>query len=228
MSAQQVQQVQVWDLPTRLFHWALAVLVVCLFITGEIGGNAMQWHGRFGYAVLALVLFRIVWGFVGGHYSRFTSFMPTPSRIMAYVRGAAPKALGHNPLGALSVIVLLALLLLQTATGLFADDEIAYSGPLTALISNAWVALASTWHKSIGKVLLIVMVLLHVSAILFYLFRKNENLIEPMLTGIKEVDQVPVSSSLPALNAAKQMILAIVLISICSALVLWIVSLGDK
>jgi cytochrome b len=221
-------QVKVWDMPTRLFHWLLVVMVTCLFITGEIGGNAMQWHGRFGYATLDLVLFRLLWGVVGGHYSRFTSFVPTPSRLLAYIRGAAPKALGHNPLGALSVLALLGLLLLQTASGLFADDEIAYSGPLTSLISNAWVSIASKWHKDIGKVLLILMVLLHIGAILFYLFKKNDNLIEPMMTGVKEVDIVPVSHPLRTINAAKQIVLATVLLIACSLLVWWIVSLGAK
>jgi cytochrome b len=220
--------VKVWDWPTRLFHWLLVVAVVGMFITGEIGGNAMVWHGRLGYGVLALLLFRVVWGLVGGHYSRFTSFVPTPARLMAYVRGTAPKALGHNPLGALSVLALLGLLLLQTSTGLFADDEIAYSGPLTSLISNAWVSIASKWHKDIGKALLIVMVLLHVGAILFYLFKRQENLIEPMLTGVREMDILPVYHQPRILNEVKQSILAAVIMIACSALVWWIVSLGAK
>jgi cytochrome b len=219
-------KVHVWDLPTRVFHWVLALLVIGLIVTGQTGGNAMIWHGRMGYAVLTLLLFRVVWGFVGGPYSRFSSFVPTPARVKAYLEHGKPKWIGHNPLGALSVFALIGLLLLQTASGLFADDEIAYSGPLTSLISNAWVAIASTWHKDIGKILLIVLVLVHVAAIFFYLFKRRENLITPMITGNLEVDTPDVANQSRAKDGLKQEIQAIVILIFCGLLVWWIVSLG--
>jgi len=117
--------VRVWDLPTRVFHWLLALLIVGSIITAKIGGNAMQWHLRFGLMVLALLLFRLVWGFVGGHWSRFAAFLYSPRDLMAYLRGDAGPGgrfdVGHSPLGALSVFALLALLIAQVATGLVAD-----------------------------------------------------------------------------------------------------------
>ncbi len=129
--------VRIWDLPTRLFHWVLALAVVLLVISAKVGGDAMHLHMRLGYLVFALLLFRLVWGVLGGHWSRFARFVPTPARLRAYLRGSPEASLhaGHNPLGALSVLAMLAVLSLQVASGLFADDEIAYSGPLTARAS---------------------------------------------------------------------------------------------
>ena len=111
-------QVRVWDLPTRVFHWSLASLVIGLFITGNVGGNAMVWHFRCGYAVLSLLLFRLVWGFVGGHWSRWQQLSCTPAAIKQYFSNAQHH-LGHTPLGSLSVIAMLTLLLVQAGTGLF-------------------------------------------------------------------------------------------------------------
>ena len=101
-------KVRVWDLPTRVFHWTLAACVIALVATGQIGGSAMDWHFRFGYAVLTLLLFRLAWGFVGGHWSRFSSFLYAPSTVLRYLRGQGGPELsaGHNPLGAGSVFAL--------------------------------------------------------------------------------------------------------------------------
>ena len=119
--------VRVWDLPTRIFHWALVASVIDLVITAKLGGDAMAWHFRCGYAVLTLLLFRMVWGLVGGHWSRFRSFLYSPATVLRYLRGqGAPEhSVGHNPLGSGSVFALLGFLLLQVASGLFSDDEIA-------------------------------------------------------------------------------------------------------
>mgnify|MGYP003610026477 FL=1 len=134
--------VRIWDLPTRLFHWALFVCVVALVVTAKVGGNAMNLHLRLGQVVFALLLFRLLWGFVGGHWSRFASFFPTPARLARYLGGRATAAdtAGHNPLGALSVLAMLLVLGAQVGSGLFSDDDIAFSGPLTALVSCAKVA----------------------------------------------------------------------------------------
>ena len=215
--------VRIWDLPTRLFHWALVLAVVCLFVTGKIGGDAMIWHGRLGYAVLALLLFRLVWGVIGGRWSRFASFFPTPARLLRYLRGqATPQdTAGHNPLGACSVLAMLLVLAAQAGTGLFADDEIAFSGPLTGMVSDAVVSTATTLHKSVGQYLLIALVTLHVLSIVFYALR-GKNLVIPMLLGDKRLapdDIVP-----PAADGAGRRLLALIVLALAAAAVWWLVT----
>jgi len=182
--------IRVWDLPTRLFHALLIVCVAGLVITGEIGGDAMRLHFLFGYGVLTLILFRLVWGFVGGHWSRFVNFVPTPSQLRAYVQALrtrrAPPSVGHNPLGALSVIAMLLMLAIQVFSGFISDDEIAATGPWTSLVPNAWIELATEYHSEIGKTILIVLVIVHVASILYYKRYKNEDLITPMIKGDKQ------------------------------------------
>ncbi len=177
--------VSVWDLPTRLFHWALVVCIVGLVTTAQIGGNAMEWHFRFGYSVLTLLLFRLLWGFVGGHWSRFSTFLYSPASLLRYLRGheVDGQPLGHSPMGALSVFAILGLLLLQVGTGLFSDDEIAAVGPLSKLASGAVVSQLTHYHKDIGKVIVLILVLLHIGAIAFYRIKRKKDLIRPMLIG---------------------------------------------
>ena len=152
--------VRIWDLPTRLFHWALAACVIGLVITGNVGGNAMVWHFRLGYAVLTLVLFRLAWGFVGGHWSRWSNLPLHPRHAWAYLqtRAAERTDAGHNPLGSWSILAMLFFLLFQVSTGLISDDEIANAGPLTSLVSGSWVSWASAWHKNWGKLIIILLV----------------------------------------------------------------------
>jgi cytochrome b len=189
--------VRVWDLPTRLFHWCLVVCFVGLVITGQIAGEVMVWHFRLGYAVLTLLLFRLVWGLVGGHWSRFATFIPSPRTLLAYLRGQSQPAhsVGHNPLGALSVLALLGFALLQVAAGLMSDDEIAVSGPLVSKVPGEWVSMATFIHTEVIKVVLIVLVALHVLAIVFYKVKKSENLVRPMILGDKEVSTLQQSSN---------------------------------
>jgi cytochrome b len=181
--------VRVWDLPTRAFHIFLALAVAGLVATGEIGGNAMQWHFLLGYFVLALVLFRMIWGVVGGHWSRFVNFVPRPTLLWAYVQSLRTNqtthSIGHNPLGALSVLGMLCVLLLQVLSGLMSDDEITNTGPWVALVPGTWVSLATEYHSEIGKVVLILFVSVHVITVLFYKRVKKVDLITPMLTGDK-------------------------------------------
>ncbi|MCS7101478.1 MAG: cytochrome b/b6 domain-containing protein [Burkholderiaceae bacterium] len=179
-------RLRVWDLPTRLFHWALALLVVCSVVTAQVGGLWMDWHMRAGYAALALLLFRLLWGVFGSRYARFTQFVRGPSAVLAYLRtlragGAAPQA-GHNPLGALSVLAMLAALLLQAATGLFANDAIATEGPLAKFVSGSTSDLLTRIHK-LNQYVLYALVALHVAAIAFYRLIKREDLLLPMFTG---------------------------------------------
>ncbi|QDL56343.1 cytochrome b/b6 domain-containing protein [Rhodoferax aquaticus] len=183
-------KVRVWDLPTRLFHWGLAACVVGLVITGQIGGGAMEWHFRLGFAVLSLLVFRIVWGFVGGRWSRFSSFTYSPRSLLRYAQGESePSAhVGHHPLGALSVYALLLALVLQASAGMLSDDEISNAGPFAKLVSSRWVELATFFHTEVGKLALIGLVTLHVVAVLVYRFKKREDLLTPMLTGDKILD----------------------------------------
>ena len=200
-SIQRLSPVRVWDLPTRLFHWMLAVCFVGLLITGSIGGSAMSFHFRFGFAMLALLLFRLVWGFVGGRWTRFSSFLFSPRSTLAYLRGTSPPEhlVGHNPLGALSVWALLAFLTAQVATGLVSDDEISFAGPLTHLVSNATVSLATGYHTDIGKLILLGLVLLHLVAVVYYTRRKHK-LVSAMVHGDKLLDNVaqPSRDDLPS------------------------------
>lgn len=182
-----IHTVRVWDLPTRLFHWALVVCVIGLVTTAQIGGAAMQWHFRLGYSVLCLLLFRLVWGFVGGYWSRFGTFLFSPAQVLAYLRGrGAPQlGVGHNPMGAFSVLAMLVFLVLQVSSGLMSDDEIAAAGPLVRHLSSEWVNLATFYHKNIGKLVLLALVATHLMAIAFYFFKKHDNLVKAMLTGDK-------------------------------------------
>ena len=216
--------VRIWDLPTRLFHWLLAACVIALVVTGNIGGNAMVWHFRLGYAVLTLLLFRLVWGLVGGYWSRWGQLFLAPSHVLAHLRGSAarPPWAGHNPIGSWSVLLMLLWLLLQVSTGLVSDDEIANAGPLTSLVSGSIVSAATAWHKGPGKLLLIVLVLAHVGAIVWYKLRKSQSLLPAMLHGDKAVANGVQASR----DGALQRALALALLLLCAAGVRWLVQLA--
>jgi len=216
--------IRVWDLPTRLFHWSLAACVAGLGVTGYIGGATMTWHARIGYAVLTLLLFRLIWGVVGGRWSRFSSFIYSPRSVLAQLRGRAhpDHLIGHNPLGAASVFAMFAVLLAQIGTGLVGDDEIAFTGPLNRFVATSR-GLAATWyHKQIGQWLLWSLIALHIAAVLYYLVRKKDNLIRPMILGDKTLPQpAPASHDGPG-----NRLFALALLAVCAAAVAWLVSLG--
>ncbi|WP_037477546.1 cytochrome b/b6 domain-containing protein, partial [Sphaerotilus natans] len=155
-------RVRIWDLPTRLFHGLLALAVTGAVVSAKIGGNAMVWHSRLGLAVLALLAFRLVWGLVGGRWSRFASFVHGPGALMRHLRGQPRPGehldAGHSPTGALSVFALLALVALQLGTGLISDDEIAFTGPLYAWVDSELALKATSWHRSWGQWLLLGMI----------------------------------------------------------------------
>jgi len=227
MSSNDLARVRVWDLPTRLFHWVLAACVIFSVVSAQIGGNAMPWHFRSGYVVFTLLAFRLLWGLIGGHWSRFASFVYAPSTIMRYLRGQHRAGehldVGHNPLGAFSVFGLLTLLALQVATGLFADDEIANTGPLIKFVSGSTSLALTKWHKLFGQWLIIALVVLHVGAIVYYRTRKKVDLIGPMIHGDKALaGDVPA-----ALDSARTRLLALVLVALCAGLVTWVIALGS-
>lgn len=219
--------VRVWDLPTRVFHWTLTLSVIGSFTTGYIGGNALVWHLRLGYLAFTLLLFRIVWGFVGGHWSQFRRFTYAPTTSLRYLRGASrPEEhhdVGHNPLGAFSVYALLLMLAAQVATGLFADDEIATTGPLNKFVAGKTASLLTWWHKEIGQRAIMVLVLLHVAAIAWYWLRRRQNLVGPMLSGDKALRPgVPAS-----VDHIGSRMAALAILAAAAAFVSWVVGLGS-
>ncbi len=219
-------RVRVWDLPTRVFHWALAVSFLGLIVSGKIAAGAMPWHARFGYLVASLLLFRSIWGFVGGRWSRFGSFVHSPRSILRHVRGHGdPKhAVGHNPLGAMSVWALLLFLMAQVATGLFSDDRLEFSGPLSAFVSESTVKLVTSYHRYVGQRVLIGLVALHLGAIAYYRLRRKQDLIGPMLRGDKQL-----AFSAPASrDDLVSRLAAAALFAACAGAVAWLVSLGPS
>lgn len=216
--------IRIWDLPTRLFHWTLALCVVALIVTAKLGGNAMNWHLRLGYAVLALLVFRLLWGLVGGHWSRFASFFPTPGRLLRYLSGRSTpeETAGHTPLGALSVFALLGVLAVQVTTGLMSDDEIAFAGPLTARVSGDTVSAATGWHAGWGQWLVIGLVALHVLAVVYYQLRRK-GLVRAMLVGDKRLAQ-PVPASR---DGARTRLLALLLLALGAGIAWWVAELGN-
>lgn len=181
-----MKTVLIWDLPTRLFHWLLAAAVAGAYFTGETGGNWLIWHGRLGLLIVGLIVFRLVWGFAGSTYARFATFVCGPSTIKAYLSGQW-QGLGHNPLGALSVLGLLCLVALQLTSGLLAtNDDTGYAGPFYAMLSSSLGSLATRLHHKVFD-LLAILIGLHVAAIMFYGQVKKEKLLKPMITGSKLV-----------------------------------------
>lgn len=174
----------VWDLPLRLFHWLLALSVTGALVTISLGGNWMVWHERCGLAVIGLLAFRLVWGLCGSTHSRFASFFPTPARLKAYLGGQWQHQ-GHNPIGAFSVFALLGLMAFQAVTGLFSNDDVAFYGPLSRLVSSDTGSLLSGWHRSTEE-LIYALLALHILAIILYRVR-GKNLVAPMVHGKAEV-----------------------------------------
>ena len=222
LGAASASRTRVWDLPTRLFHWALALAVIGLIVTGLSG--IMEWHFRLGYTVLSLLLFRLIWGFVGGRWSRFAAFVYAPGSIVAYLRGRAhpDHLIGHSPLGALSVFGVLAILVLQVASGLVADDEIASSGPLARFVSGTIVSAATGWHTAQGKWIVITLVSLHVLAVLYYVLVKRHRLVRPMISGDKLVAD---GAAAPSRDDMASRLMALVLFAVCAVFAAWIASL---
>ena len=218
-----LHKIRVWDLPTRLFHWSLVVCVTGSAISGLVGGSLLVWHFRFGYGVISLLVFRVIWGLVGGRWSRFGAFIFTPLSILHYIqgRGKSEHSVGHSPLGALSVFALLGVLAAQASTGLMSDDEIAYSGPLTHLVSNATVELATFYHAEVGKWVLLGLVLLHIGAIIFYQ-RRQHRLVNAMVHGDKTLAlTIP-----PSRDDSLSRIAALFIFALCGAGAYWISTLA--
>lgn len=221
-----LNRVRVWDLPTRAFHWLLALTIIGSVVSAKIGGNAMVWHIRFGCVVLALLAFRLLWGLIGGRWSRFASFIYAPGTVLRYLRGESRAdehhEVGHSPLGSLSVFALLGFLALQVATGLVADDEIATVGPLNRFVSSALAGQATHWHKDYGQWIVLALVALHLLAVLYYGAVRKKTLVRPMIVGDKALPaHVPSATD----NLATRL-LAVAVAVLCAAGAGWVASLG--
>lgn len=188
--AERLISAPVWDGFVRVFHWSLALLFTISVASGKVGGEWIDWHMRSGYAILALVTFRLLWGFVGGEYARYVSFLSGPVRVVKFAKGllgqAHEQVIGHNPVGGWMIILLLLLLATQAVLGLFSNDEIATTGPLARYVSDATSITLMGRHRLIGDILL-VLVGVHIAAVLFHLLVKKENLVRAMFSGKKEL-----------------------------------------
>jgi cytochrome b len=180
------KRIRLWDLPTRLFHWLLVLSVATALISGQVGGNFIEWHGKIGLFIVGLIAFRLAWGFFGSTYARFTHFFPTTTKVKAYLRGEW-RGVGHNPLGAFSVFGLLGLLAFQMISGLFGNDDITFYGPLFDLVSKDLSNKLTSLHH-LASNLIYLLIALHLGAIAFYGHIKKDNLVKPMITGWKETE----------------------------------------
>jgi cytochrome b len=185
----------VWDLPVRVTHWALVLAVAGSWATHYAGVEWFTWHRRLGYTVLVLAAFRVVWGFIGTRQARFASFLRGPGALLAYLREGGRATVGHNPLGALSVVALLALLLLQAATGLFANDEIMHMGPFYGWIAPELSNRITSLHRASSEWLL-VLIGLHLAAVAFYVRVRRQPLVNAMITGRKPAADVPAGEAI--------------------------------
>lgn len=220
---EEIVPVHVWDWPVRLFHWSIVALVFLAVVTSYLGGDAKEWHMRAGYGVLAMVLFRVAWGFAGTRHARFASFLHGPRTAIRYARSLAtrapPVSIGHNPLGGWSVIALLAALMVQAGTGLFANDDVLLEGPLAKLIGKELSDTLTRWHhRNVWAVGILIGV--HVSAVVAHLAIARENLVRPMVTGRKHLHRTLASEGVDKVPHGR----AIVLLAASVLTVWWLVT----
>ena len=178
-------KLKVWDLPTRVFHWGMVALLGALWWSAEVG--EMQWHQVFAYSLMVLILFRLVWGFIGSDTSRFSHFVKSPQDVLHYVKQPNRTSVGHNPLGGYMVVTMIFVLLLQLTSGLFATDEVFTEGPLYSLVSSD-VSSLLTWLHKMNFNLLLVLAGMHILAVIVHGI-KGDKLVGAMITGYKHVTQ---------------------------------------
>jgi len=212
-----------WDLPTRLFHWSLVLLIFAAWWTQDQAEDS-ELHARVGYTILTLVLWRLLWGLFGSDTSRFAGFVRSPRAAITYARSlfgstAFPHLPGHNPLGGYSVLLMLLSLAVQAGTGLFLYDDELFWGPLNGLVSEDTADLLEEVHE-LNFYLLLGLVGLHVAAILFYALVKRQDLVRPMIVGTASL---PEGAAAPRLASAS---LALVLLLAAAGLVYGITLLG--
>jgi cytochrome b len=196
---------KVWDAPTRLFHWAIVLLVIGSYVTNRL--DWMGWHMRLGYTTLTLLLFRLAWGFIGSDTSRFSNFLTDPVAALRHLAQFAQREpdteIGHNAAGGWMVLVMLLDLFVQAGTGLFSNDDVSVNGPLRHLVSKSTSDTLSAIHSANFYVLL-GLIVLHILAIVAYATVKRQDLVRPMVTGKKRLPAATRQPRLanPALAAA--------------------------
>jgi cytochrome b len=219
-------RIRIWDLPTRIFHVVFACSVVGAIISAKVGQAWIEWHVRFGIATLALLIFRIVWGLIGPRYARFSQFVCGPVTVWRYITQTSPdsnKIPGHNPLGALSIIAMLAIIGVQAVTGLFANDDILTQGPFAQYVSDTISAFMTGIHQ-LNEKFVFAIIGLHLIAILIYTL-KGQKLIAPMVHGDVGAENF-VTPVLPARDDPLIRIVALVLILLLAWAAWWLIQLG--
>lgn len=215
----------VWDLPLRVFHWLFAGAILGSWYTAEQGSDFIDIHMTLGYVTLCLLLFRVIWGFVGPKHARFTQFIAPPKRILHYLKCLKTNQTfyspGHNPLGALMVIAMIVLVSLQAISGLFISDYIFSSGPYYDQVSDEVVAVMSFLHHHLFDYMIIAIVM-HIGAICFYWVVKKQNLVLPMITGHKKSSDI---KSEDRINSSR-ILLALIIASAAAAFIYWLVVLN--
>ncbi|HET7085487.1 MAG TPA: cytochrome b/b6 domain-containing protein [Rhizomicrobium sp.] len=217
--------VRVWDIPVRLFHWSMVLLLCLSWFSADQG--YMRVHLVSGLTLLALLLFRIAWGLVGSTTARFSNFLHPPRRVVGYLKGLAGGErifhAGHNPAGGLMVLALIAVLLAQVATGLFANDGVQFHGPLALLVSEDISTRLTDIHGLIFDLLLI-LVWCHVVAVGFYLLVKGDNLVWPMITGKKHRAHLPEELNI----VFTRLYIALLLLAVSAGIAAWIMIQGES
>lgn len=213
----------VWDLPVRIFHWSLVLSVIVAYATHWLGVAYFKYHVWSGYAVLVLVSFRLLWGLVGTRHARFWNFVRNPLATWRYardlLRGRERHFAGHNPLGALMVIVLLLTLFVQAALGLFGNDEIFNVGPLYGYISNELSVVLTSWHRQLFY-WIAGAIGLHVLAVVAHVVIKRERLVRAMITGRKPKQQLAEFDGIHTSRSGRALVIVIAL----AALLAWVIS----
>lgn len=207
-------KIKVWDLPTRIFHWSMVLLMALLWWSADIG--EMQWHQIFAYSLLILMVFRLLWGFIGSHTARFSHFVHHPKVVIDYLKEVRTRGvfttLGHNPMGGYMVIVLIAVISLQLVTGLFATDDIFTEGPLYGNVSSGTGAFLTWLHKMNFKLILLLSVI-HILAVIVHAI-KGDKLVGAMFNGYKKIPRGEISSTHMNHLTFKSVWLALVLLAL--------------
>lgn len=210
----------IWDLPLRIFHWSFAVTILASWYTAEQGADLVEIHIKLGFFALFLIVFRLLWGLIGPKHARFSQFVPSPKTLLAYLRKSqSDKAIpGHNPLGAMMVILMILLISVQAVSGLFINDDVFSSGPYYGSISNELEKVMRFLHHNTFD-FMIAAIGLHLAAVAYYWRVKKQNLVLPMITGKKTAKQVDAVDAIPH----SKIILACVVATCCVGFVYWLV-----
>lgn len=220
-----MNKILVWDFPTRAFHWMLVFAIAFSVYTGLDGGfNEMDYHMYSGFLILSLIIFRVAWGFLSHGNARFSRFVVSPKKILAYLHETKHYS-GHNPLGALSVLSLLIILMVQTMTGLFANDDILVEGPLIHLVSDELSSQLTTIHHY-SALCLGGLIALHLSAIVYHEIILKHKIVTPMITGRKSALQSAESGEIiqKEIVQHQQLLLALILFALSLTTVFTVVT----